>query len=268
MSDSQLYTGFRYAGSLPSIRCQRQVQAHVLSSLAPRSILVIGCAYGDELRQLISRVDIEDPRLTVTATDLCDVEAELREHQFARDLGSRLRWARINLLDSEQLPGYGHFDLVQCGFVLHDIPWELKDRAMEILAGAPHRRGHVLISEIFVVGSSGYASQVTEIYDGFLREAHASLTSGALEEHCWRLLVGDGQSPGLLRSKEQAVCGSRDFFETLPSLLGRAKGCSLKERRVIRNKVNDRLAVALLRSRDGFPADSCTTIIRGGTDVQ
>jgi hypothetical protein len=202
------------------------------------------------MADILSGVDIRDPKVTVNAIDLCDVEEELRAQDIARVLGERLRWNQLNLLDARELPEYGDFDVVQCGFVLHDIPWDLKDRAMMILLEALQPRGHLVISEIAARPDRNYVSEMSEIYDAFVAEAITSRESGSLNPDSWQLLVGDGVTPGLLRSKADAIEGGRDFFDTLPRLVERAENAGLRACNIIENGKNDRLAVTVFRRID------------------
>jgi hypothetical protein len=246
MSETHLYAGFRYAGGLNSIRVQRAIQRRMIRALQPRNILSVGCAQGDELSTILKGLDVLDERLSVTAIDVSDVEEVLRSHDFARELGSRLIWRRHDLLEIQRIKGFGDFDLVQCSFVLHDIPWELKDHAVSRLCECLKPGGYAIVSEMVTREEADYASEVAAIYDEFICEAEAALEDGALTEVGWNGLVGDGVAPGLLRSKAEALEGGRDFFDSEPQVIGRTTMSGLKVRRLIRNRMNERLVVIAL----------------------
>ncbi len=250
MTESHLYPGFRFAGALPSVLKQRRIQAQMLRALCPRQLLVVGCAQGDELSDLLSEINLDNADLTVTATDVCDVEEVLRSHRYAISLGARLHWMQLDLLEAERVSGYGSFDVVQCGFVLHDICPETKDRALEVMSGAVKPGGHLIISEICLKEGSDPASEAIEIYDVFLKEADEARRTNLLQPHEWSRLVGDGESPGLLRTKREAMEGERDFFETRSELIRRAERAALEVRETVVNEVNPRLTVLLLRQAE------------------
>lgn len=247
MTESHLYPGFRFAGALPSVLRQRRIQAQMLRALSPRRLLVVGCAQGDELSELLSEINLDNADFTVTATDLCDVEEVLRSHDYAISLGPRLHWMQLDLLEAERVSGYGDFDVVQCGFVLHDIRPEMKDRALALMSRAVKTGGHLIISEICLKEGSDPASEAIEIYDVFLREADEARRKGLLQPHEWGLLVGDGESPGLLRTKREAMDGDRDFFETRSELIRRIQRAALEMSETVVNEMNSRLTVLLLR---------------------
>lgn len=252
---SHLYRGFRFAGFLPSVHTQREIQGRLLFDLRPQRLLVVGCAYGDELAQLLSAIDYQNSSLNVTAIDLAPVEEELRSQDFASVLGSRLQWMRVGLLDTVRVPKYGRFDIVQCGFVLHDIDYRYKDRAMFVLSKAVRPGGHVIISDIFLSCAIQNELETCSIYDFFLSEADSARRNGRLRENEWRLLVGDGKLPGLLRSKDEALQGTRDFFDTPSELKDRATKAGLEVVRMVTNSVNSRLRVMVMRRLVGDAID-------------
>lgn len=256
MTASHLYPGFRHASALRSISEQRRIQNEILRSLRPRRLLSVGCAHGDEIRELLRCIDLLDERFYVSAIDVCDVEDVLWTHSFARDLGERLAWKQLDLLHAAELPGYGNFDIVQCGFVLHDVPWGMKNDAFAILLRALRRGGHLLVSEIVAKPDRSYAAEVADIYDAFIDEAAACRKAGALDANSWQAFVGDGEPPGLLHSKASALGENRDFFDTQAALIDRAESAGSQVQRIITNTVNERLIVAVLR-RTNVAGHSC-----------
>lgn len=247
MTRSHLYAGFKFAGKLQSVEMQRRLQAGLVAMVPSQKLLTVGCGYGEELKQLLGGLKLDDPDVDVTAIDIADVRGSLQSYGYARQLGERFRYGQLDLIGLEQLSEFGNFDIIQCGFVLHDISWSFKDKAISSLGRAVHAGGYQIISDIFVATGVDKRSEATLIYDRFLREADASRRAGTLSDEGWNELVGDGESPGLRRSKREAVAGDRDFFDTLPDMLERAKRCELQVCRVIENPVNDRLAVVLMR---------------------
>lgn len=264
MAKSHLYHGFRFAGILDSIQLQRKLQAKMLEYLRPVRLFVVGCAYGDELAELLSEIDRQATDLTITTIDLAAVEDTLRSHEFAMLLGPRLQWMQRNLMDASDIPGYGQFDVVQCSFVLHDVDYQQKDQAMRMLSRAVRPGGHLIVSDIFLSGTVEDRSEIRSIYDAFLSEADDACRTGQLQNYEWRLLVGDGLIPGLLRARNEAIQGIRDFFETPARLIGRATRAGLRVCQVEPNPLNRRLRVMLMRR----PTNGYTSFpTPGGTNV-
>jgi 2-polyprenyl-3-methyl-5-hydroxy-6-metoxy-1,4-benzoquinol methylase len=254
--ESHLYHGFQFVGVLRSIRGQRRIQAAIIRGLRVERLLVIGCGYGDELAVLLGRLNLQDPFVRVNAIDLAPTGESVKSKDFARRLGSRFEFATLDLMDLAGLQGYGQFDVAQCGFVLHEIPYSLKEQALKILSASVRPRGHVIISDIFNSDTGSYTSEVAKIYDAFLREANCALSQGALQQHEWRSLLGDGSCPGLLLSKAEAVAGSRDYFETLACMVGRAARNGLDVCRIVSNPFNPWLYVIVTHRQQATTSHS------------
>lgn len=249
LKDPYLYHGFQFVGALRSIRSQRQIQAAIIRALRIGRLLVIGCGYGDELAALLGRLNLQNPSLWVNAVDLAPTGESLKSKNFAKRLGSRFEFATLDLMDLAGLQGYGQFDVAQCGFVLHDIPYPLKEQALKILSRSVRPGGHVIISDIFNSDKQSYTSDVANVYNTFLREANCALDEGALQQHEWRSLLGDGTCRGLLLTKAEAVAGFRDYFETLASMVDRAARNDLDVCRVESNPLNPWLNVIVMCRR-------------------
>jgi len=255
-SKSHLYEGFQFAGELSSVREQRKLQAALVARLQPGKLLVVGCAYGEELASLLGALDLENSRVSLTAIDLVDTEASLRRFQYAQTLDRRLEFKRLDLFRSEELADYGRFDLVQCGFVLHDIPYSLKDRAIGVLAQAVRPGGYVVLSDMFATGSTDARVELTHVYNDFLREGELAVCSGDLGLEQWQLLAGDGITPGLIRARAEAKDGARDHIDRFEKCTARVVRCGLIVLDTVINSVNPRLAVILGRR----PSANTTTM--------
>src|SRR5258707_1090829 len=101
-----------FAGCLPSIGAQRNIQSSLISEIIRdyqiRLFLSIGCAFGNELNEFYASCE-HFRSLDVVAIDLADVNRELHSQAFARALGQRLEWEQLDLLDIRALPRYGMF---------------------------------------------------------------------------------------------------------------------------------------------------------------
>jgi hypothetical protein len=261
MNKSHLYPGFKYANYLPSIATQRLIQKEMLQSILDTasnvSLLSLGCAFGDEMNVLL--YDRANEYEEVWAIDLAPVEKDVCQQPFALELGRRFQWRQIDLLEVEDLPNFGTFTVTQCGFTFHDVKPENKDRAFSILANSVRQGGWVVFSDIFVdavtdgYDSQSYKLQVESIYNSFLDEASDANERGILDDQRLAALVGDGSLPGLRRSLNEAIQGSRDFFETLTQTQRRMTLAGLHVQRVVQNMINSRLTVILAKRPGALP---------------
>ncbi len=245
---SHLYSGFRYAGALASIKEQRHIQGRLLARLPMERLLVIGIAFGEEANVLVSHQPQRRERLRVTAIDLVDVGAQVNVQPHLLRLPRPVEFHRLDLLNASCLDDYGTFDVVQCGFVAHDIPPLLKDRAVLSLANAVGWNGLILISDIFV-RSQRNPAEVAAIYDGFIEEAKAALRARRLSREAFDELVGDGDRRGLAASRRDAMAGDRDFFEEPHALIARAQRANLTLIDAVPNPQNASLFVFLFARR-------------------
>lgn len=244
VSTSHLYAGFRCAGALPSVHAQREFQRQVVELIPGEDLFIVGCAFGEEANHILSATD---RWRNVLAIDLADIGTVLAWQPALSSRVSGLRWYNSNLLDAPQLPGYGTFDAVQCGFVLHDVPPSAKERAIGYLASAVRIGGHVIISDIFVQPHRDRASNTEDIYDAFLCEASAALEQGSLSLGEWHALVGDGLEPGLLRSRHESLEASRDYFDSIELTVARAESAGLDLQDLFHNPINEHLSVLVFR---------------------
>ena len=243
---SHLSPGFRFAGALSSVAVQRVLQGVLLSSYTVESLLVVGSGFGEEADVLVRHLDEASPPPFLTAIDLANVSHSLREKPNLGCLGARLQFQQTDLLETSLLKKYGEFDVVQCGFVLHDFPPDAKDAAVTTLAAAVRSGGYVLISDIFLLSPMN-AREVWFLYQGFLQEATAALQLGRLTPESFDALVGDGVRMGLARSLREAIRGERDYFETREALINRALRAGLEIVRVDCNPMNKRMSTLLFR---------------------
>lgn len=241
-SDSHLYPGFRFAGALASVDMQRRLQQDALATLPVRQLLSVGCGYGDELDVMLDGNVARDDSFRVFGIDLADVADEVRARPNVARLGDRFKFGRLGLLDVESIEGFGSFDVVQCGFVLHDIDPEDKELAIDKLARAVRPGGCLLISDIFL-SDGDVPREIESIYDEFIAEAHDALRRGQLERDQYEALAGDGACPGLIRSRSDAMRGTRDHFEESSVLIDRARRAGLVLQQVLTNPRSGHLLV-------------------------
>jgi len=247
--ETHLYEGFRYVGALPSIATQRQIQASILENINRANLLVVGCGFGEEIDQILSHRQTSANILGVTAIDLADVEPYLFEQPNISSLGKKFTFKKHNIFDIDELDGFGKYDIVQCGFVLHDFQPDQKEIAIALLASAVRLGGYVMISDIFT-STQQTPSKSAEIYDNFIREAYTATQMGHMKKSEFEALMGDGECLGLKRTRFEAVNGERDYFEPVNILVERAKRVGLKIVQIIENPQNEHLSICIFVRRN------------------
>jgi SAM-dependent methyltransferase len=215
-----------------------------MSALQPTRVLSVGCGFGDELDHLLANVNVENPSFRVTAVDIVDVGSHVLSQRFAARLGTRLTWRRYDLNSVWQL---GEFDVVQCGFVLHDVPSSGKLQALESLARAVAPGGYLIISDFFLHHMNDIPGQKLAAYNLIIEEAVQALDSGDLNQLELQELLGDGVGPGLLATRAHAVLEERDFFDTVPLLMERASHFGFHLVQIHRNQFHEWLAVLVMQ---------------------
>lgn len=257
ISQTHLYRGFRHVGLLPSIMFQRQAQKKSIKESCHQdnkiTMLFIGCGYGEELDALLSGHESNAMVSNIIAIDIAPVESYLLDQPFVTQKNLALIWRQLNLFNIHENPEFGHFDLVQCGFVLHDIEFSNKQSAFDIIGKAVRPGGRVIVSDIYVSESAlhqdalddSYMQEVGCIYDRFLNEVQQVFKAGCLLEEDMNELLGNGQTPGLLKTSKDAMDGKRDFFDSIAQTVARMRQSGLEVDEIICNPHNDKLAVLL-----------------------
>lgn len=267
MSTSHLYIGFRYAGKLASVAEQRRIERSILSAVTTdhRSnvLLSVGCAFGDEINDLLLGEPFKRRRFDITAIDSSPVGDEIFAQPFVSKPNIRFEWHQSDIFDLPLLNKYGSFDITQAGFVLHDIDCSNKDIAIRLLAQALRPHGHLILSDIFTDGRQAkrhetLRRQVEHIYDQFLEEADQALRVGDLNEEQWHSLVGDGKNPGLKATRNEAIAGFRDFFESVEETSARLRNAGFTEVQVVTNPINSYLSVLAAQVKNGPPVEAKT----------
>lgn len=237
--DSYLYPGFRAAAFLPSIQRQRQLQALVLDALPIRSVVFAGCGFGDEMSYLLDNTLPDAGK--IVAIDIADVADDIVK--VARRVRKRVSFCECDLLDLEVVHGSSSFDLVQAGFVFHDLPGEEKDEGFAVAARALNNGGYLLVSDFF----PSTELSADELYEPFIEEADAEVREGRMPALARGEFLGDGQKPGLLRTITEAAAGDRDFFECADSAVARSRPHGLRLIGTRVNELNNTMRVLLFQ---------------------
>jgi len=252
---SYLYPGFKHVGYLPSVAFQRTVQRRTIVKLLKEQpcikMLSIGCGYGEELNHCLMGLEGDGVIVSVMAVDVAAIRRDIFSQSFANQGNIRLSYEQLNLFNLYEAPGFGCFDIVQCGFVLHDVESNRKQLAFDIISKAVRPGGQVIISDIFVSDAAVqqcclnvlYTQEVENIYGQFLYETQSAYTAGLLCEKDMNELLGNGQEPGLLRTSKDAISGNRDFFDSVAQTVSRMRYCNLDIDEVIYNPHCHNLAV-------------------------
>ena len=224
--ESYLYPGFRAVVYLPTIQRQRRLQAHILAGLPIRSVVFAGCGFGDEMACLLEN---GLPSATdVVAIDIADVGVEVRA---SVDGIRAVSFFECDLLDLEELPGTDTFDLVQAGFVFHDLTDEEKDEGFGVAARMLNAGGYLLVSDFYPTRLSP-----EDLYRPFVEEADEEARAGRMPWSARAEFLGNGETPGLLRTIVEAEAGDRDFFDCPVAAVARAQRYGL---RLVQMRIND-----------------------------
>lgn len=249
---SHLYSGFHHVGCLRSIHWQRLTQLGLIREaiIKPEiKFLSVGTGFGDELEAFFGDASDAPIDLHITALDVDAAVYEAAVRAFSRHQNITLNCVQADLLDLARIEGFGHFDMAQAGFVLHDFDYPDKDMAIQLLSQSVHLGGQIMLSEIFSSKPVPDVSEIITIYDKFLAEAAEAVSEGQMSRYQWRELIGadDLSTPGLQRTRHEAALGGRDFFESVPQTCERLMRHGLKIDRIASNPYHSNLAVILAK---------------------
>lgn len=254
-SRSHLYPGFTNVSGLESIEAQRDLESALLPALAERtlcrrSFLSVGTAYGDELEHFARKRTLDGWEVISGIDIVGDVSAAVMAQPALAGLRRVLQFREFDLCDLPLLRGSGAWGCVQCGFVLEDIPNELKRSVYEGLFDSLCENGAILVSEMFLDnrGATGTAEierrrRVARLYDRFLAEAQEALSCGRLSLVEYEALCGNGNGAGLVRTKRESLRGERDYFETREQVVSRLDDAGFIDIEYAANPVNPDLGV-------------------------
>jgi ubiquinone/menaquinone biosynthesis C-methylase UbiE len=253
---SHLYDGFVLADRLPSISFQRGIQRKLLDTIpvtSPARVLSIGCGFGGELDQVFEPYFTKQHCESFVAVDISSLSGRCLHGRLAQALGKRFHWYEMDFLEflaSECGHNNKPFDLIQCGFFLHDIEWSEKDNALHAIRRACRSDGWLLLSDIFVCEDHQfhwreYSKEVEALYDRFVSEAVQMHDAGVLSKEEYRDFVGDEAGSGLKQTQRDAVAGQRDFFESIETTISRLKRVGFRVGSITTNSLHQNLSVII-----------------------
>lgn len=262
MNYSHLYPGFRHVGILPSIYEQRRIQRAILCDIFPlvgnRDFLSIGCGYGEELDFFLSDEGKQLPKSLdkMIAMDIADVKNAVYSQPMISQLNSNFIYYHHDLLELDKLELARKPSIVQCGFVMEDIEYIYKDLAFELIRETISDNGWFIYSEMFLDNLKRSTTSADEdrqrtvafLYDLFINEAKISLNEGRMSNRQYSELCGDGKIPGLYRTRQDAIDGKRDFFESLEKTLERLRKHNFTVASILDNKHNPFLKIIVAKS--------------------
>jgi ubiquinone/menaquinone biosynthesis C-methylase UbiE len=249
-----VYSGFKYVGKLPSIEKQRILQKDLLDNFncSHKKFLQIGTGDGFEMEVLIQSNFFSHCNPTIY---LCEVDLSYFSKSSLPNL-SRYSGQSEEIVCSvekiEEIFPAATLDIIQIGFVMHDIecPTE-KDEAFASLFSILKPNGKLVFSDSFInnipQNSEEYEktrkNQVASLYDFFIKEADDCLKNGGLNKSEYELLLGDGKTAGLVKTKADAIRGVRDFYEEIGTTIARLRKAGFEIMSVIDNPVHDALKI-------------------------
>jgi 2-iminoacetate synthase len=257
-----MYSGFRYVGKLPSIHKQREIQRDFLSELNNcENFLQIGVGDGFELEELLKSnlFKQHNPKVYV-----CDIDLNFfnkSEHPSIRKYNGKIQTIQSSITDLKTKFNPSFFDVIQVGFVMHDIKEsEMKNKVFSYLQSLLKPNGILIFSDSFIdnMPSKNHDAEIhrkeraTELYDFYINEAKESMSSGKLKKAEYDLLLGDGDSVGILKTQTDAAEGSRDFYEDSETIVKRIRLAGFSVERVIDNPLFDSLKVIIAKKEMKF----------------
>jgi ubiquinone/menaquinone biosynthesis C-methylase UbiE len=216
---------------MASIYKQRVMQRAIIEQLLREGLkqeaklLVVGVGDGRELETLLESEMIKTMLAEVVALDIEDwLTDEIAALPNLAEVASRLTFVLGRAEHLECLFEAEKFDIVQCGFVFHELPYgEAKEQATRGCFHVLKRGGFLVYSDMFLDNQLSNNPQreaarrqtIQRLYGQYLREADEALKEGRLTKEQWEMLCGDGIKPGLLKSMNDALSGEGDFYEPL-----------------------------------------------------
>lgn len=260
---SHLYPGYCIAEAVPSIFTQRSLQTQCLQSLSKEitpkgNFLTVGVAYGNELSFFIDSIDF----FAWQNIDAIDIADDLEKHLdiLSKIINRRghFDYRQMDLRELDRHPRFGKWSLIQCGFVLQDIPYDEKLDVFKLLHDGLAKGGGLLLSEMFLSNEQADEASpdqhqilnIRSLYNQFIGEAQECLINGILTQDQYNSLCGTLETEGLISSKYQAVQGHRDYFLSLEKhnfLLAKA---GFVDMRCYHNRLNRFLGVISALKRE------------------
>ncbi|MDR2581159.1 MAG: class I SAM-dependent methyltransferase [Fibromonadaceae bacterium] len=251
---SHLYEEYALVSEVPSITKQWELQAEEIIKINPENMLALGIGFGDEIICLIERlkakyinqsflgklksiewIDLDDKYAgkSLKTMDFSPVEVRRIEPNNLLDIVDKNRW-----------------DCILCSFVLHDIKYEDKEKAISILHKALKPEGVVIISEMFLDNKikSGHTEELERkreidvLYDGFYKEVQKEIGEKTIGK--------ENFLNELLEIKEGARNGKRDYFIAKQQTIDLLSECGFvvnTDEDYIENKTNPCLGIIIGR---------------------
>jgi hypothetical protein len=245
MANNYYSKGFKYVGMLESIVNQRNQQQYILNCIRSENILSVGCGNLREIYELLRCKLIAYNQLRLATIDTAPVFNGNTFKKLQSLLSQRFKWYQMDMMSIDVIYDYGNYDVTQCGFLLHDIQYNLKNSAINLLSEACKPGGYVIVSDFFLKNPRDI-DEVTALYDTLILECVNARNSGRLKQWQYNLLLGNEKNPGLLSSKSDALAG-KEYYDTIEDFSHRAELCNLTIESIWSNPYNDWAKVLLLK---------------------
>jgi len=252
-----MYPGFKFINKLPSINEQRLIQrkflVHILASKQLKMIkfLSAGVGDGEELDFLFASSILKSAIAKVICIDILNSYFNPYSLSNLSNVLNKTAFIQEDVRNIQKRFNQGEFDIIQCGFLMHEIKYENKNDVLINFFNLLKPNGYLIYSDIFADNHKRQSldeellriKSIERIYNSFIKEAIECVKNGAMASDEWNLLCGDGIKEGLLKSMKKAMDGLDDYYEPLDKARFRLRDCGYWDIMTYANKKNDHLFV-------------------------
>jgi len=255
-----MFFGFKYINKLPSMYEQRLLQRSLLEKIVGNQnnkleFLIVGIGDGEELNYLISNQNTSKKINNIYCVDLLDAYFNPHLLPNINKILKKIVFLKENVLKIEKYFRNVKFDLIQCGFFMHEIEYKDKDRVLKLLNNLLKIKGFLICSDIDAdnivrndrVEDNKRKRNISTLYNTFIAEAKECFKNKIMNQEEFNLLCGNGSNNGLLFSKKRAINGLDDYYEPLKTLRNRIDRCGFTCEEISKNSKNRSLFVICAR---------------------
>lgn len=261
-----MYPGFKFIGKLPSINEQRLIQKKVLENilLSKRieriNFLSVGVGDGEELNFLLTSPILKSSIAKVICIDILNSYFNPYSLPNVRDMNNKITFVQEDARNLHKHLTQAEFDIIQCGFLMHEIKYEDKNNILLQFFNLLKPAGYLVYSDIF---TDNYKQEnphedllrvknIERLYKFFIEEATECVKNGVMTQTEWDLLYGDGVTEGLIKSMERDMEGLDSYYEPLDKAKSRLIECGYRDIETYGNQKNDYLFVISAKRLGGL----------------
>jgi SAM-dependent methyltransferase len=234
-----MYPGFNQINKFPSIIEQRSIQRKYLRNILNSSkdvkikLLSIGVGDGEELNMILLDSNLVNDIEKIYCIDKVDNYFQPSKLPNLKFILNKIYFIKQDIKKLYDNIQENEFDIIQCGFLMHEIEYEHKDRVINLLNNLLKAKGILICSDIdmdnFVRNDREEDNKrkrnIISLYNKFIAEAKKCLKNKVMTMEEFNLLCGDGRNNGLLFSKNNAINGLDDYYEPLKTITDRINRC-------------------------------------------